>query len=72
MEKQLHGLHFFDHHLQSPNGTFSVTVLTCTNRLHGVNYLFIQFQMVVARWNPSEGGDRERPETRVASAIFGS
>ena len=27
---------------------------------------------VVARWNPSEGGDREGLETRVASVIFGS
>ena len=27
---------------------------------------------VVARWNPSEGGDRGGLETRVASAIFGS
>ena len=29
-------------------------------------------QMVVARWNPSEGGDRGGLETRVASVIFGS
>ena len=71
-EKQLHGLHFFDHHLRSPNGTFSIIVFTCINRSHGVSYLFIQFQMVVARWNTSEGSDREGPETRVASAIFGS
>ena len=28
--------------------------------------------LVVARWNPSEGGDRGGLETRVASAIFGS
>ena len=28
--------------------------------------------MVVARWNPSEGGDRGGLETRVASVIFGS
>ena len=34
-----------NHHLQSPNGTFSI-VLTCIKWSHGINYSFIQFQIM--------------------------
>ena len=35
-------------------------------------HVFVSSQEVVARWNPSEGGDRGGLETRVASVIFDS
>ena len=39
------------HHLWSPNGSFSV-ILTCIRWSHGVNYLFIQFQIMLhTRYN---------------------
>ena len=41
-------------------------------RTSGLLVVVTSCPSVVARWNPSEGGDRGGLETRVASVIFGA
>ena len=49
---------------QQERGIRNWTILRC---------VFIdKCRKIVARWNPSEGGDRGGLETRIASVIFGS
>ena len=70
------GRHFFFWRALEPGGGWKGVgeAFPSSHRLPRAFYFFDYCTVVarLARWNPSEGGDRGGLEMRVASVIFGS